>query len=89
MHVGRCTVWTELSTKKNPVLLNISKFFNDIILAHVIGRERFDDLSFEYTDRLLAALREIIDVVNYTVIKDGENLILNVDLIKEGLELVS
>lgn len=93
------SIWTDCIERKNPVTPHTNEFPNIITMAHTIGGEGFDDLSFEDINEMLQdkALSEddIIEVVlqnlNPTEHSDDdeENPVLNADLLKEGLELAT
>ena len=92
-------VWPKCVKSRDSVIPNTTEFPNIITLAHTIGGEGFDDLSFVdiaewLVDKPLSE-EEIIEVVLETPNpkehsdNDEEDHILNAELIQEGLELAS
>lgn len=93
-------IWPECVKSKEPVPPVTTEYENIIALAHTIGGEGFDDLSFAEIDELLVDKpleeHEIIDVAlageevsAVSPSDDDEKIPLTASLIKKGLQLAS
>lgn len=83
------TVWSECIKNRDPILPNTTKFSNIIILAHIIGGEGFDDLSFEdINDEIIEVVLKAPDLKEHSD-KDKEDPISKCRLVKEGPEMTS